>query len=181
MENNPVEPNEAVKDLTARLKKSWQRGKAARLDTGKLLLQLQYEAEYGTWQEILAELGIPRSTAHDYVTEAEKEMQMSGIRTLRGRPVKVLEEGESLCKVNYEGDPEHKAFSIPATDLDQVGVPPPPPKPEEPSVKGPAIKCTAEQKEAFKAALKNEKERVHDIFFRAFLEAIGEEERAAAA
>ena len=87
---------EHVNALKHRVQQSWLHGKEQRLSTGELLLQLRQALSkkgYGTFNDALSELGIPRSTAHDYIQAyrvaeghkpaAPKKARKSGNRTFQ--------------------------------------------------------------------------------------------------
>src|SRR5258708_6745230 len=83
---------ETIKQLKAKLKDAWLRGKEQRIEIGTLLLELRQQAEHGEWGKVLAELGIPASTAADYMMEASR--QIHGIR--------VFENGELTTRPDPE-------------------------------------------------------------------------------
>lgn len=159
--------NETVNQLKVKLADAWLRGKEQRIEIGTLLLELRAEAEHGDWGNWLKELCIPASTAADYMQEASR--QIHGIRVFENNAVRDAE-GEEIQQA--------VAAAIAAVN----GEEPPPPKstpielPDRLRVKGPVLHVTAEQKDAWKTAKREDKDRVYAIFHKAFLEVIGESE-----
>lgn len=166
-----------INQLKAKLKDAWLRGKAQRVEIGTLLIELRSQAEHGEWGKLLAELGIPASTAADYMVEASR--QIHGIR--------VFDKGEIT---DPEAEEMQHAVEAAAAEVNGDTPPEPPPAAAMPSpqpsvleldyhirVKGPVLLCTAEQKDAYKAAKRENKDRVYEIFYNAFLEVIGEQEQ----
>lgn len=79
----PLSLDDIVTKLKSEISNIWLHGKANRLALGRKLIELR--AVYGkrgegTFLKILAELGIPRSTAYDYIHVAEEEEGSYGIR-----------------------------------------------------------------------------------------------------
>jgi len=72
---------DTVSELKTKLKDAWLRGAAQRIEIGTLLLALRSKAKHGTWGDLLADVGIPASTAADYMTEASR--QIHGIREFK--------------------------------------------------------------------------------------------------
>jgi len=165
---------DTLNQLKAKLKDAWLRGKAQRIEIGSLLLDLRQQAEHGEWGKLLAELGIPPSTAADYMVEASR--QIHGIRVFDHGEIKDTEAEEmqqavdaAAAEVSCTTPPEPPATPAPI---------PAPPEPEldlHTRVKGPVMFCTPEQKDAYKTAKRENKERVYEIFYNAFLEVIGEQ------
>ncbi|MBZ5645336.1 MAG: hypothetical protein LAO19_21455 [Acidobacteriia bacterium] len=187
-----------IAELKAKLKDAWLRGREQRIEIGTLLLELREHAAHGTWGKLLAEIGIPASTAVDYMIEASR--QIHGIRIFgkapAPKPIDVegqeIEQAVNLAMAEVEAVGNGNATS-PATVLgkgeDPSGNPPPPitgvqakPKRVEPQlelnnrVKGPVLFCTAAQKEQYEAAKKKDRERVYRLFYNALMEAIAETE-----
>lgn len=167
---------DTINELKAKLKDAWLRGKAQRIEIGTLLIELRTQAEHGEWGKLLAELGIPASTATDYMVEASR--QIHGIRVFDKGEIKDAEAEEmqhaveaATAEVNGDTPPEPPPATAMAT--------PQPPAPEldyHARVKGPVLFCTSEQKDAYQEAKRENKDRVYEIFYNAFLEAIGEQE-----
>ena len=165
---------DTINELKAKLKDAWLRGKAQRIEIGTLLIELRTQAEHGEWGKLLAELGIPASTATDYMVEASR--QIHGIR--------VFDKGEIK-----DAEAEEMQQAVEAAAAEVNGDTPPEPPPAAPAqssvtpelddhnrVKGPVLFCTSDQKDAYKAAKCENKDRVYEIFYNAFLEVIGEQE-----
>jgi hypothetical protein len=169
---------EKINELKAKLKDAWLRGKEQRIEVGKLLLELRAQAEHGEWGKLLAELGIPASTASDYMVEASR--QIHGIRVFDHGDVKDAEAeemGQAVSAANAAVNGDTPLEPPPAAP----SVQPQPPTPEldlHSRVKGPVLFCTLEQKDAYKAAKRESKDRVYEIFYNAFLEVIGEQQDA---
>src|SRR6266849_5170741 len=163
---NPSSKQDTLNQLKAKLKDAWLRGKAQRIEIGSLLLDLRQQAEHGEWGKLLAELGIPATTASDYMVEASR--QIHGIRVFDHGEIKDTEAEEMQKAVDaaaaeVNGD----------TSLEPPATPAPTAAPPEPEldfhtrVKGPVLFCTAEQKAAYKPAKGENKERVYEIFYNA--------------
>ncbi len=167
---------DTINQLKAKLKDAWLRGKAQRIEIGTLLLELRAQAKHGEWGKLLAEVGIPAGTATDYMVEASR--QIHGIRVFDEGEIKDAEAEEmqhaveaAAAEVSGDTPPEPP----PATAMAS----PQPPAPEldyHARVKGPVLYCTAEQKDAYKAAKRENKDRVYEIFYNAFLDVIGEQQ-----
>lgn len=87
---------EQVNALKTQVQQFWLHGKEQRIATGELLNRLRQALSkkgHGTFNEALTELGIPRSTAHDYIQAYRvangykpaktKTVRMSETRTFR--------------------------------------------------------------------------------------------------
>ena len=165
---------ETINQLKAKLQDAWLRGKEQRIEVGKLLLELRSRAKHGEWGNLLAEFGIPASTAADYMVEASR--QIHGIRVFDHGEIKDAEaeamgQAVSAATAQVNGDTPPEPPAAPAVASLE------PAEPEldlHTRVKGPVLFCTAEQKDAYKAAKRENKDRVYEIFYNAFLEAIGE-------
>lgn len=81
-----------VEAAKAKVQQLWARGKEYRLQTGEALLALRQilsKKGHGTFRDTVTAMGIPKSTAHDYIRlyqesqgfVAAKEPRMSGTRT----------------------------------------------------------------------------------------------------
>jgi hypothetical protein len=164
-----------INQLKAKLQDAWSRGKAHRIEIGTLLLALRNKAKHGEWGKLLAELGIPATTASDYMTEASREIH--GIRVFDHGEYKDAEAEEMQQAVNAAA-----AEVDDATPPEPRATPAPTPAPPQPEldlhtrVKGPVLFCTSAQKDAYKTAKRENKERVYEIFYNAFLEVIGEQQ-----
>jgi len=156
-----------VAQLKVKLKDAWVRGKEQRIEIGTLLLELRAKAKHGTWGPLLAEVGIPATTAGDYMLEASR--QIHGIR--------VFENGEVIT----QSDPEAAEMetAVEAATVEVTEKQSTPQLEERNRVKGPVLFCSVTQKEAFEAAKKENKDRVYQIFFNALMEVIGGEQEAA--
>jgi hypothetical protein len=168
---------ETITQLKVKLKDAWVRGKEQRIEIGTLLLELRAQAEHGEWGKLLAELGIPATTAADYMVEASR--QIHGIRVIG----KVADPDAEAIE---------KAINAAMAQVEQVAggsgpeplAPVPIRKPKEQQVeledhikvKGPVLYCNAEQKAAYKRARKSDKDRVYAIFHAALMQVIGEKE-----
>ncbi len=165
---------ETIEKLKEKLKDAWLRGKEQRIEIGTLLLELRKQAQHGDWGKWLAELGMPATTAADYMVEASR--QIHGIRVFGAKPDPEAEEMEqavdqAAAQVKGNSTPPEPTLppTIPIAQPQRV-------KPEldmHNRVKGPVLICTAEQKDAYKEAKKENKDRVYEIFYNAFLEVIG--------
>lgn len=156
---------DTVNQIKAKLKEAWVRGKEWRIEVGTLLLELRAEAEHGEWGKLLAELGIPNSTAVDHMTEASRHIY--GIRKFDGSapdPEAVeIEQAVETAAAEVAAVPTPTPASVIVLD-------------EHTKVKGPVLHCTAEQRAAYKAAAKSDKDRVYRIFHAALMEVIGQQE-----
>src|SRR5258707_1172190 len=128
-----------IDKIKLKLKDAWLRGKAQRIEVGSLLLELRKEVEHGEWGKLLIELGIPTSTAADYMQEASR--QIYGIRKFENGEVKDAEEEQmqllvaaATAEVNQVAPPipiESKKPPEAKVELDDHN-----------RVKGPALYCT---------------------------------------
>jgi len=175
--------NEIVEQLKVKLKDAWVRGKEQRIEIGTLLIELRAQAEHGEWGKLLVELGIPAGTARDYMVEASR--QIHGIRVFGKAP--------DPKPIDVEAEELERAINQAMAQVEEVGngntpTPISEPKPqanckqsevqlaERNKVKGPVLHCTADQKDAYRAARKADYERVYRIFHAALMEVIGEQE-----
>jgi len=164
---------DTIHQIKTKLADAWLRGQAQRIEIGTLLLELRAKAEHGDWGKWMAELGIPASTAADYMQEASR--QIHGIRVFVNGAVKDDEAAQMQQAV---------ATAAAAVNGDNFPEPPVPPQPERAvielsehvRVSGPVLFCSADQKAAYKAAKKDDPERVRAIFQNALLAVIGEQE-----
>jgi hypothetical protein len=174
---------DVITQLKAKLKDAWLRGKEQRIEIGTLLLELRKQAEHGDWGKWLAELGMPATTAADYMVEASRHIH--GIRVFGAKPDPEAKEMEQAVN---QAAAQVKAESTPPdpTPPSPIPIARPIPKLVRPQldmhnrVKGPVLICTAEQKDAYKEAKKENKDRVYEIFYNAFLEVIGERQEEVA-
>ncbi|MBZ5698676.1 MAG: hypothetical protein LAN18_09035 [Acidobacteriia bacterium] len=170
-----------IAELKAKLRDAWLRGKDQRVEIGTLLLALRAQAEHGTWGKLLAEIGIPATTAADYMVEASR--QIHGIRVFGPQPdpeAQEMEEALNAATVLVKG-------AGPSDDsLSPIPIAQPKPKRAKPQleqrsrVRGPVLYCTATQKEAYQAAKKEYKERVYQTFYDALMVVIAEQQEEAA-
>lgn len=148
-----------IGEIKAKLADYWVRGREQRIYIGGLLLELEGYVEHGQWGPTLAELKIPPSTARDYMAEARAEFGPVSV------PAQDQEE-EVLQQLVTEHEAEVAATQakepIVLEDVTQV--------------LGPVLHCTADQRNAYKAAKREDKHRVYFIFHKALLEVIGEVE-----
>lgn len=151
--------------LKAKLKDAWVRGKEQRIEIGTLLLELRAKARHGTWGPLLAEIGIPATTAGDYMVEASR--QIHGIRRFENGEVTTQPDPEALQMETAVGEAKDLVEEKTSPQLT-----------EHNRVKGPVLFCSAAQKEAFEAAKKADKDRVYNIFYDAFMLVIAEQEVA---
>jgi hypothetical protein len=177
---------DAINQLKAKLKEAWLRGKEQRIEIGTLLLELREQAEHGEWGKLLAELGIPASTAADYMVEASR--QIHGIRVIGNvadPDAEAIEKAVNAAMVQVEqvasgADPVTTSAPIEPSAPAPIPIKPKKPKPpeldEHVRVSSPVLFCSADQKAAYKAAKKEDKARVYFIFHKALLEVIGEQE-----
>jgi hypothetical protein len=168
---------DTINQLKAKLKDAWLRGKSQRIEIGTLLIELRSQAAHGEWGKLLAELGIPASTATDYMVEASR--QIHGIRVFDKGEIKDVEAeqmqqavDEAAAEVSGGTPPEPAAVTPIAPAQSSVS----PELTDHNRVNGPVLFCTADQKDAYKAAKRENKDRVYEIFYNAFLEVIGEQE-----
>jgi hypothetical protein len=164
-----------IAELKAKLKDAWLRGRDQRIEIGTLLLELRTQAEHGTWGKLLTEIGIPATTAADYMTEASRAIH--GIRGIELQPDPEARDMEAAVNaatvlVKRDGPSDDSPPPIPIAQ--------PKPKRVKPQleqhnrIKGPVLYVTAEQKEAYRTAKKEDQGRVYQIFYGAFLEVVGE-------
>jgi len=158
-----------IDQLKDKLKEAWLRGKAQRIEIGTLLLELRAQAEHGDWGSLLAEVGIPASTARDYMTEASREIHgfrvfENGRLTFKDAEAEEMQEAVNVATAEVaDAPPELRPAPAPGLDFHA-------------RVKGPVLYCTADQKDAYEAAKRESKDRVYEIFHNALLEVIGEQE-----
>jgi hypothetical protein len=164
-----VNITDTVAELKTKLKDAWLRGTAQRIEIGTLLLALRSKAKHGTWGDLLAEVGIPASTAADYMTEASR--QIHGIRKFENGDV-------TVTSVDAETEEIENAVKQAREQLNQSKAEPKPQLQEHNRVKSPVLFCTAAQKEQYQAAKTVDAARVYKIFYAALLQVIGEEEVA---
>jgi hypothetical protein len=171
--------SDTINHLKTKLKDAWVRGKEQRIEIGTLLLELRGQAEHGEFGKILAEIGMPATTAADYMVEASR--QIHGIRVI-GKPA------------DPDADAIEAAVNKATAEVGQVvsgdynPVPPSAPVPiktkkpklpelaERNRVKSPVLHCTADQKAAYKRIRKADADRVYAIFHAALMQVIGEQE-----
>jgi hypothetical protein len=164
---------ETIKHLKIKLKDAWLRGREQRIEIGTLLIELRAQAAHGEWGDLLTELGIPASTAADYMVEASRQFHGSRVFALQVDPeVSEMEQAVNAANALVKGNANTEE-------------PPPPipiaqPKPIKPQlemhnrVRGPVLYCTAEQKEVFQAVKRENKERVYETFYDALMNVICE-------
>jgi hypothetical protein len=163
-----------IAELKSKLQVAWIRGKEQRIEIGTLLLQLRVQAEHGEWGILLAELGIPASTASDYMIEADRQFHES--RRFDPQPDAEAKEMEQAVEaatalVNGQRPSDDPPPPIPFA---QPRVEPNPQLEMHNRVRGPVLYCTAEQKEVFQAVKRENKERVYEMFYDALMNVICE-------
>jgi hypothetical protein len=158
---------QTISNLKTKLAGAWLRGKEQRIEIGKLLLELREHAKHGEWGKWMAELQIPCSTAIDYMTEASREKH--GTRRFEGGQVVTDPDeqqmrtlvSEQTALVEADREPEQNRETAEPIILE-----------DRTRVLGPVLYCSANQREAYKAAKKADVVRVYCIFHKALLEVI---------